>query len=101
MESIEHQTISPKKCRACRACVTRGRTGALVALSKLLRLPTHPDAARSSDGITALLSASCGDQMHDLQMFLSIESWHVLNCVERPLETMEFLGGIVCADIGT
>jgi hypothetical protein len=54
---IKPYVICPKKCRARAA---RGRTGDLVALSKLLRLPTHPDAARSSDGITALLSASCG-----------------------------------------
>ena len=39
-----------------------------VALSNLLHLPTHPDVARHSDGITALLSAawgtSCDAVMH-------------------------------------
>lgn len=54
-----------------------------VALSNLLHLPTHPDVARHSDGITALLSAawgtSCDAAMHSSNQDVTRRNWNLVD----------------------
>lgn len=48
-----------------------------VTLSNLLHLPTHPDVARHSDGITALLSAAWGTLWCIIESPVTSQNWNL------------------------